>query len=156
MDQWLEAEAAAGQAVRLAELEAEGSLLALTLTGKVELDIARDELDLAAQEIERAIREAREADDEIGAAEGRRLRACVALRRKDYLAARDDAEAARAVAAVHGSALLEAESAAVAALALRGLGLLDQATQRRTEAIAGLRALGAVAWLAQFDAEWSE
>jgi tetratricopeptide (TPR) repeat protein len=155
LSRWREADAAAVQAVRLAELESEGSLLALTLTGRAELDIEREELDLAAQGIARAIRAAEEADDEIGAAEARRLRACVALRRRHYRTARDDAETSRAVAVRHGSALLEAESAAALALALRGLGLTEAAAALRADAIRGFQALGATAWVARFDAEWS-
>jgi len=153
---WREAEAAATQAVRLAELEADGSLLALTLTGRVELNLEREELDLASQEIERAIRAAEEAGDELGTAEARRLRARIALRRRDYAAAYFEAEASRSLAARHASALLEAECAAASALALRGLGRVEEANESRAEAVSRFESLGAAAWLERFDSEWVE
>jgi hypothetical protein len=153
--QWREAEAAAAQAVRLAELEGEGSLLALALTGKAELSLEREQLALAAREIERALRAAEDASDEIGTAEARRLRACLALRQRDYQAAHLDAEASRLLAAEHGSALLEGECAAADALALRGLGRLEEAEASRSKAIQAFRSLGALAWLDRFEAEWA-
>jgi hypothetical protein len=102
---------------------------------------------LAAADLDRAERLAREANDRLGAGEVARVRALrfLALGRLDL--ALSQAEAGRAVGAELGSALLQAECAAVAFRALAGLGRAAEAAVRHVEAAALFRRLGAVAQL---------
>jgi hypothetical protein len=59
---WREAEAAADQAVRHAELAGDAEMLALALMGGVELEVERGDLPLADGRLARAAALAREAD----------------------------------------------------------------------------------------------
>jgi hypothetical protein len=59
------------------------------------------------------------------------------------------------VAVAAGAMLLRADAAAALALALRGLGRLDEAEQRRAEALDGYRELGAGHLVARFERGWA-
>jgi tetratricopeptide (TPR) repeat protein len=152
--EWRQAEDAAADAVRHAEVVGEPRLLALVLTSRAELRIERDDPALAQRELERAGRFATEAADDIGGAEVDRVRALAALHQEDWLRALEHADEARRVALKYDSALLAAECAGIAALALRALGRLEQATERRTEAVAGFRRLGAATLLERLQRQW--
>ncbi|MGH7516970.1 MAG: tetratricopeptide repeat protein [Gemmatimonadales bacterium] len=154
VDAWTEAENAAGEAVRHAELVDEPSLLALTVSGQAEIRLERGETDLAAQGIERAARLASEAGDEIGSAEARRLRAVLAYRRGDYAQAVTAATLALEAGERHRSALLRTECAATLALATRALGRTAEAGRWREEALKGYGRLGAEQWRARFERDW--
>ncbi len=143
LNEWADADSAALQAVRHAEQIGERSLLALAVMGRAETHVEGGELALAAQELDRAARLTAEAGDEIGGAEMGRLRALLALRQGDYESAAREAEAARATAERFGSALLQAECAAVAARTLHLIGRAADAEQRRIEAARIFGALGA-------------
>lgn len=153
---WRNAEDATGAALRHAELVGERGLLALATTGRAELMVERSQFGQARRELDRAEEWAEEAGDEIGAADIKRVRALAGLRGRDYEEAVERAEAGRAAAAVCGTALLAAECAAVAALALRALGRTEEALARRAEAENGFRALGALVLLERLSREWSE
>jgi hypothetical protein len=71
------------------------------------------------------------------------VRGLAALRRRNWELALDHAEAARKVALQHDSVQLNAECCWIASRALRGLGRLQEAAQRRGEAEAGFQQLGA-------------
>ena len=151
-----EAERAAAQAIRHAEVLDDVGLRALTVTGRAELRVQQGEVAFAYQELDRAGRLARQAGDPVGGAEVMRVRALAALKERNYDRAAAEAEAARAVALAHHSALLAAECSAAAALAYRGSGNAELATARRTDATAGLRDLGAAQLLERFGREWGE
>jgi hypothetical protein len=59
------------------------------------------------------------------------------------------------VAGTHGSALLDAEAAAVLARAFRALGRRREAEATRAEARSRLTDLGAVGLLREFEAAWA-
>jgi tetratricopeptide (TPR) repeat protein len=148
-----EAEDAANDAVRHATVVGESSLLALVLTGRAELSVERDDPALALRELERAGRLARDASDVIGAAEVGRVEALAALRQENWQSALDQAEAARSVALTHGSVQLAAECAGIAARALRRLGRVKEADERRSQAEQGFRELGATFFLQRLEQE---
>ena len=150
-----QAEAAAVEAVRHAELAAEPALMALTLLGRAEVDLDRRDYPLAARQIERARELAEKAGDRLGVAEAERLAALLACRQGDFAAALAQAEAAREVAREEDSALLAAECAAVAALAARAAGDDGTADRLRAEAVAGYRALGAEPLIARLEEAWT-
>jgi hypothetical protein len=83
-----------------------------------------------------------------------RVSALAAYRAGDPARALDHAEAARLVARAYDSALLASECAALAALALKRLGRGAEADERRAEAEAGFRALGAVRLLERLAEDW--
>jgi tetratricopeptide (TPR) repeat protein len=141
--EWGEAESAAGNAVRHAEVVAEPGLLALVLGAKAELSIERGDTSLAERELERAARYATESGDEIGRAEVLRVQALNALHQGNWQLALSLAEAAHGVAVAHDSALLAAECAGIAARALSALGRKDEGKERRLEAETRFRQLGA-------------
>jgi hypothetical protein len=145
--EWRQAEDAAADAVRHAEVVGEPGLLALALTGRAELNIEREDPALAERELERARGCAVAAGDEIGVAEVYRVQALNALYRREWQLALTHANAARVVALQHDSALLAAECAGIAARALKQLGRGDEAAVRRAEAEAGFRQLGAATLL---------
>lgn len=141
--EWREAESAAANAVRHAELVGEPGLLALVLGAKAELSIERGDPALAERELERAARYAMESGDEVGRAEVLRVQALNALHQGNWQLALTLADTARSVALEHDSALLAAECAGIAARALSALGRRDEAMGRRAEAEAGFRHLRA-------------
>jgi tetratricopeptide (TPR) repeat protein len=150
-----EAEKAVMQAVRHAESVGEPTLMALTSGGRAELRIDQGDAALALPELDRASRMAELAGDVIGVAELRRIRAVAAWREGRYEQAVEEAEAGRRTAEEHGVALLEAECAALTALAYRAQGRTDIAEARRAEAVDAFRNLGAVKLLERFDSDWS-
>ena len=141
------ADDADAEAVRHAELVADPALIALTITGRAETRLAQGDHPLAASDLARAERLCRGANDPLGLAEVRRVRGERWLRLRQPARALEEAEAARAVAAELGSALLQAECAALAYRALRQLDRLDEARLRFEEAERLFRTLGAVAHL---------
>ncbi len=153
---WRNAEDATAMALRDAELVGERGLLALAATGRAELMVERAQLTQAARELDRAESWVAEAGDEIGAVEVQRVRALAALRGRDYEEAFDKAEAGRSAALECGTALLAAECAAIASLALRQLGRAREAAARRAAAEDGFRSLGAVALLERLAREWED
>jgi tetratricopeptide (TPR) repeat protein len=153
MVQLAEAEDAAVEAVRHAELVGESALLALAVSGRAEVHVDAGEVGLAEREVARAVRLAHAADDPLGVAEARRIGARAALRRGDLAAAKREAEAAYAIAGEHGAAVLQADSAAVLALALRADGN-PAADERRRQVLAAYRTLGAEQLVERFEREW--
>jgi tetratricopeptide (TPR) repeat protein len=148
---WMDAEAAALQAVRHAEEVGEGSLMALAVMGRAEIHLDRGELDLARQELSRGERLCREAHDEVGLAEVARLRALLALKEGKYAVALDLALAGREVAAKYGILQLQAECASAAAVALQRLGRDEDAGLRRQEATRLFERLGAEKLLVEME-----
>jgi tetratricopeptide (TPR) repeat protein len=155
MEAWSDAENAAEEALRHAEIVGDTALIALVLTGYAEIRLEQGKLQVAEAELERTIRLGREAEDELGVAEAQRVKATCAIGRGDFAAALGDAEAAHAVAATSGAVLLRADAAAALALALRGLGRVAEAEQRRAEAMEAYRLLGARHLIARFERAWS-
>jgi tetratricopeptide (TPR) repeat protein len=151
---WPEAEDAAGEALRHAEIVGEPTLLALVLTGRAELRVERGEFALAAQELERAERLSRTGDDDVGLAEVRRIRALAALRLEDAEGAIREAGAAHAIARAHAVALLQADCAALLSLAYRRHGDAASAERLQAEAVEIYDALGAAGLRARFEREW--
>ena len=151
---WPDADEATVQAVRHARMVEDEALAAIVVTGRAELDIARDALDVATRELDRATELAVEAGDAIGIAEIGRVRAMLALRQDAPEVALEEAQRAGAMATEHGSALLAAECAATEALALRQLERTDEALIRRDQAVDGFARLGAVAHAARLSRDW--
>lgn len=131
-------------------------LRALAVTGRAELRVEQGEVAFARQELDRADRLTVAAGDAVGGAEIGRVRALATLREGDYAEAATQAEAARAIAEEHHSALLAAECVAASALAYRRSGRLELAEARRASALAGLRELGAARLVERFEEEWSD
>jgi tetratricopeptide (TPR) repeat protein len=154
LGEWRNAEDAIGEALRHAEVVGERGLLALATTGRAELMVERGQLPQAGQELARAGRLAAEAGDEVGGAEVERVRALAAARAGDLVGALEHAEAARHTARAFDSAVLAAECAAISALTLRRLGRRAEAEDRRAEAEAGFRALGALRLLERLGEDW--
>ncbi len=149
-----EAEKAVAQAVRHAESVGEPTLMALTCGGRAELRIEQGDVALAHPELDRASRLAQLAGDVIGLAELQRIRAVAAWREGRAADALAEAEAGRRTAEEHDVALLQAECAALAALAHRALGATGAAETRREEAVDLFRNLGAVTLLIRFEEAW--
>ena len=150
-----EAEKAVTQAVRHAESVGEPTLMALTSGGRAELRIEQGDVALAYPELERASRMAQLAGDVIGVAELQRIRAVAAWREGRAADALAEAEAGRRTAEEHDVALLQAECAALAALAHRALRAPQAAETRRAEAVALFQKLGAVTLLVRFEEAWA-
>ena len=153
---WNDAEAATTQALRHAEIVGERSLLALAVMGRAELELGRGQYDIARRELARATALASEAHDELGVAEAQRLTALLALHVGHAEAALEQAEKGLVTARALGSALLAAECASVAALALQRLGYRGASEERRAEAMAGFERLGASALASRLEAAWLE
>jgi tetratricopeptide (TPR) repeat protein len=151
--EWREAEDAAADAVRHAEVVGEPRLLALALAGRAELSIERNDPALAERELDRAGRYALAAADEIGRAEVHRVQGLNALHQREWQLALTHADAARAVALQYDSALLAAECAGIAARALKELGRQEESAAQRAEAEAGFRQLGATTLLQRLERE---
>ncbi|HEY6060230.1 MAG TPA: tetratricopeptide repeat protein [Gemmatimonadales bacterium] len=149
-----EAENASVEAERHAELVGESALLALAVTGRAEVHLDAGEIELAEREVARAVRLAHAADDPLGGAEARRVGARAALRRRDLTVAVRESEAAYAIAGEHGAAVLQADCAAVLALALRANGN-PAAEERRRQVLTTYRALGASPLVERFEREWA-
>lgn len=148
---WIDAEAAAQQAIRHAESVGEPGLRSLVLMGRVELHLEMGETAFAARALVRAEALAREAGDETGLADAARLRALLALREGRLEAALAQALEARGAAAQVGATQLEGESLAAAAVALRRLGRGAEAEQSRAAAREIYARLGAVGLMRQLE-----
>lgn len=146
-----DADDAANEAVRHASMTGRTALMALTLMGRAEVQLAKGDLRLARLELDQARRLAKEATDELGGAEVSRLRALVALEDGDPADAHVEAEAARAVAERYGSTLLQAECALASARALNSLGNTPAMMERRDEAKRLFESLGAQALLDELE-----
>jgi len=144
---WDDAAGATAEAVRHAEEIGEPTIVALAMLGRAEFQIEVGEFPLARHGIGRAAALSASAEDSLGAAEAGRLRALLALREFQPKVAVDEASAAAAIAAEHGSLLLEGECAALMASALLALGLADDARIQRERAEQIFRKLGAAAHL---------
>ncbi len=140
---WREAEAAALEAVRHAEQVGEASLVALAILGRAETHIEHDEFALALRELASAEQQVTADDDPVGEADIGRLRARLALRAGQPEEAATLALAARTKAAKLGLPQLEAECAAIAAVALYRQGRSAESDQERDDAIARFDRLGA-------------
>ncbi len=152
---WPDADASAAEALRHAELLGEPALLSLVLTGRAELRVELGEFALALQELERAERLAHGSGDEVGRAEVQRIRALAALRAGDTAAAIRDATAAWEVARLHEIVLLQADSAALLALAHRQHGNREEAERRRAEALDAYDSLGAEGLRGRLERDWA-
>ncbi len=148
------AEKAAATAIGSAELSGDLALLALTMVGRAEIEFERGDLAIAREHLARAAALAAEAGDDLVAAEAGRLGSLLHLRCGEYEEAYHEAERSRAVADRHGCRLLQAESTAVSARALKGLGRLPAAQRLRREALRGFRALPAPELIRRFESEW--
>jgi tetratricopeptide repeat protein len=152
-EEWRQAEDAAADAVRHAEVLGEPALLALVLAGRAELNIERDDPAIAERELERAGRYAVAASDAIGTAEVHRVQALNALYQRNWPVALTHADAARTVALEYDSALLAAECAGIAARALKAMGRREEAAARQYQAEEGFRQLGATTLLERLERE---
>jgi len=153
LGEWRDAEDATDKALRHAGVVGERGLLALATTGRAELMAERGQLAQARQELKRAERWVIDAGDDVGRAEVERVRALVAYKGGDLAAALASAEAARATALSFDSALLAAECSALLALTLKRLGRTT-AEERRAEAEAGFRMLGAERLVERLAEDW--
>lgn len=142
------------RALAAAERLGEPGLLSLALLGHSELLIEQEALDEANSVIDRAEMLAWTGGNEPHRLEADRLRAVVSLRRGQAMCAYERAEAVRIRAAELGCALIAAQAAAVAALALQATSEQGRASLARDWAEAALKALGAVAVLERFKQEW--
>lgn len=138
-----EAVRASEEAVRHARQAREAQLLSLALCGRAESALRLGDVALADDTLARAETLAREVGHEIGVAEVDRVRAMRWWEVGVPARALEAAERARAEAVRLGSALLQGESAALAAAALKALGRTADAAVRRAEAEACFTALGA-------------
>lgn len=155
MEQWEEAERVSTEALRHADVLHSHALLALAVCGRAELHLELGEVDVAAKSLDRAACIADDADNAVSVGDVQRVRALVALRRRDFATARDCAEEARKIAEQHGNALLLADAHAASALALRALGDAATAEARYTLASAGYASLGATHFGARFERHWT-
>jgi len=149
-----EAEAACDQAVEAADRHGETGLLALTLLGRAEIRIEEGAFAEATRDIDRAELLAWSAGNALNRLEAERLRALVALREGKARCAHVLAEAARVRAVKAGFTLLAAETASVAALALRADGREREAGVAREGVLAAYRKLDAAEPLGRFEREW--
>ncbi len=147
---------ACNRAVDAAERLGAGGLIALTLLGRAERLIECDAFDLATADIERAQGLAWLEGNEPHVLESERLRALLALRRGEPGRAHRHAELVRTRASDSGCALIAAESAAIAALALKADRRLAEAAAANDLAVASLVALGATGRLERHARAWRE
>ena len=140
---WHDAQDAAAEAVRHADMVGESWLKSLVLTGKAELHLELGEPRIAEQILDHAESLAQKSGDEVGIGEICRLRALIALLREEPRDALDHASNGLAIAARLGSALLEGECAAAAARASRALGREDSTSHYRKLATSRFEKLGA-------------
>jgi tetratricopeptide (TPR) repeat protein len=150
-----QAEAATAQAVRHADVTGDGCLLALALSGQGELEIAAGRYEVAERTLARAESLAAEGGDDPCIGEVGRLRALAALRRGAWAEARAEADRALTLAVRCQSALLQAECAALAALAARAMGNAGDAKVLREEALDVFARLSAKHFIDRFDALWA-
>ena len=149
-----EALAACDEAVEAAERHGETGLLALTLLGRAELRIDEGFFTEATRDIDRAELLAWSAGNAPNRLEAERLRALAALRQGKAKSAHLLAEAACRRATEAGFALLAAETASVAALALRADGREREAEVAREGVVAAYGELDAAELLERFERDW--
>lgn len=150
-----DADEASEEALRHAEVAGDRQLQALAVLGRAELDLERPDHERARQGIALGRQLMRDAGDEVGVLEAERLDGLLALRegRLDEAVTVATASADRALAL--GSRLLEAELAAIAALALRRGGKDALAAMRWGQAVAGFRQLGASGLAGRYERDWA-
>lgn len=151
-----EALCASARAVDAAERLGAGGLVALTLLGRAELLIASEEFEQATADLERARLLAWLEGSEPHVLESERLAALLALRRGSPDQAHVRAEQVRIRATDAGCALIAAESATIAALALKADRRLREAAVANDLAVASLVALGAAGRLESHARAWRE
>jgi tetratricopeptide (TPR) repeat protein len=149
-----EAGVACDEAVEAADRHGETGLLALTLLGRAELRIDEGFFTEATRDIDRAELLAWSAGNAPNRLEAERLRALAALRQGKSKSAYLLAEAASLRATEAGFTQLAAETASIAALALRADGREREAEVAREGVIAAYRGLDAADLLRRFEREW--
>ena len=142
------------RSVAAAEQLGEHGLLSLALLGRSELLIEQEAFDEASADIDRAELLAWMGGNEPHRLEADRLRAVVSLRRGQAMCAYERVEPVRVRAAELGCALIAAQAASVAALALQATPEQARARVARDWAVAALKALGAVEILQRFELDW--
>jgi tetratricopeptide (TPR) repeat protein len=147
---------AGSQAVSLGEKLEDWSMVALALGGLAETTAWLDNTNGNSDGLlDRADASARRAGDPVRQAEVGRVRAVVALRRREFEAARRVAEEARQLAAKHDAELLAAECTAIMAVASKREGRAQDASTLREEATVALYRLRAYLETEWFEREWS-
>jgi tetratricopeptide (TPR) repeat protein len=144
------------RAVDAAERLGPGGLIALTRLGRAELLIECGAFDRAAEDIDRAQMLAWTEGSEPHVLESERLRALLALRQGQPENAHRRAELIRTRATDSGCALIAAQSAAIAALALKADRRLREAAVANDLAVASLMALGATGLLERHARAWRD
>jgi tetratricopeptide (TPR) repeat protein len=142
------------RAVDAAERVGAGGLRALTRLGRAEMLIESGEFDSASLDIEQAQQLAWLEGNEPHTLESERLKALLALRCGHWGHAYQHAEIIRTRASHSGCALIAAESAAIAALALKADRRPVEAAAANDVAIASLVALGANGRLESHARHW--
>lgn len=150
------ARASCARAVEAAERLGLGGLVALTLLGRAELLIEQECFDEAIADIDRAQLLAWLEGNEPHVLEAERLRALLALRRGSPGGAHHRAELIRSRADRAGCALIAAEAASIAALALKADSCLPEALAAHDLAVASFRALGATGLLERHERDWED
>ena len=156
MGEWTDAESAANQAVRHAETLVERSLLGIAVMGRAEIEIQRGELELARQQLAWAGALARESKDELGAIEVELLLAQLALAENRWETGLTHAEHAREASIEGRAAVLQAQCSAVSARALKALGRIAAAEERKAEAAQLFTSQGAQRRLRELEQNWTQ
>ncbi|HEU5219607.1 MAG TPA: tetratricopeptide repeat protein [Gemmatimonadales bacterium] len=144
------------RALEAAERLGAGGLIALTLLGRAELLIERNALDEAAADIDRARQLAWLEGNEPHALDSERLQALLALRRGEPRRAHHQAEQIMVRARSSGCAWIAAESATIAALALKADQRPSEAAIANDLAVAALVARGAPSRLESHARAWRD
>lgn len=144
------------RAVAAAEQVEAGGLVALTLLGRAEVLIEQGAFADAVRDLTRAETLAWLEGNEPHILETERLRALLALKQSAPREAHQRAELIRSRAEEAGCALIAAESAAIAALALRQDGRDLEAEAAHDLAVASFRAIGALGLLRRQEHAWGE
>ncbi|HEY7682327.1 MAG TPA: tetratricopeptide repeat protein [Gemmatimonadales bacterium] len=144
---WRDAADVEAQAVHHAESLADPVLRLQTLIGRTETELDRADLEQARAELAEAEAYADQLHDEQARIECHRLRSLLALKEGDFLQAAREAEAALEGARATQVPLLQVECLLASAKALRALGRSGEALERRAEAVALVKNLGAGSFL---------
>jgi tetratricopeptide (TPR) repeat protein len=150
-----EATEAVAFAIQYATRVGEGSLIALATMGAAELALKTEDWLGAESLLDDAHARAAAADDVLGQGEIVRLRAELALRRREWEQADRQAAWAAAIGAKQGCLQLRAEAVAVRATALKQGGRTPEAEACRAEAETAFRALEAGYLSIQFRDGWA-
>ncbi len=143
-------------AVAAAERHGEKGLIALALLGRAELAIEEEVFREAVRDIDRAEVLAWSSGNEVQRLEASRLRALLALRQGNAPSAHHLAEALRSQAESSGCALIAAEAASIAALALKAGRRPEEADAARDAAISALKAIGAPELINHLHRDWQD